>query len=102
MATSVLKADWRLPVFSRVVQTRPSRSPTINSGCFRCSPSLGRGRKAVPTTVRRAFRSAGLEPARVVGWGDVPDTLEAGVYVVALTADPDPGMRTVGWITPAL
>jgi hypothetical protein len=51
VATSVLKADWRLPVFSRVVQTRPSRSPTINSGCFRCSPSLGRGRKAVPIQI---------------------------------------------------
>jgi hypothetical protein len=43
----------------------------------------------VPTTVRQAFRSAGLEPAGVVGWGEVPDTPQAGVYVVALTADPD-------------
>ena len=43
----------------------------------------------MPTTVREAFRSAGLEPAGVVVWGEVPGTPEAGVYVVALTADPD-------------
>lgn len=39
----------------------------------------------MPTTVREAFRAAGLTPEGVVRWGIVPSLESPGVYIVALT-----------------
>jgi hypothetical protein len=43
----------------------------------------------MPTTVREAFRAAGLEPDGVVPWGTPIDEPRAGVYVVSLTIQTD-------------
>jgi len=43
----------------------------------------------MPTSVRQVFEAADLEPSGVVRWGVVPPLSDPGVYVVALTDDPD-------------
>jgi hypothetical protein len=41
------------------------------------------------STVRSLLEAAGLSPAGVVPWGERPMEARPGVYVVALTGDPD-------------